>query len=596
MGLEPIRQRHTPLKRACLPIPALPHFSNARVIISKLFSIVKDFFEIFLIICFLFGNTLIIEREVVFLAKRITLFFCVMLIIMGGLLLRIAVMTSDGSAVDAAAMQSRKTLELSKTRAGIFDRNLEPLVNKNLERRLLVFSDILDITKLNEFFDRDSLAKIFSNSEPAVLDSDGKIIEGEGIYNFSYPERYSKTVLAPHIIGYISGGEGVSGIEKAYDEFLTENGGSVSVSYYTDGMGRLLSGEEIALEEEAVFEKSGVVLTLSTDIQSLTEKALLNGTEKGAAVVMDVENGEILAAASVPDFEPGNISEYLDSENSPFVNRAFSAYTVGSTWKLVVAAAALENGISPEKTFECLGKISVDERIYNCHWELGHGEIDMEKALEISCNPYFINLAAEVGGEKILDMAKNLGFGTPNNLGGELSSASGNLPSEDELLSNTVLASFAFGQGKLMATPIQLAALVSAIANGGFSVTPKIVLGTYDKYGNRNLTPNYGKNKVMSEKTAEILREMMVNVVENGSGKNAKPKNGTAGGKTASAQTGQYDGDGNEIINAWFVGFYPSDEPKFAIAVLAEGMESGGDFAAPIFKDICDGIDLLNYD
>lgn len=530
------------------------------------------------------------------MAKRITLFFCLMLIIMGGLLLRIAVMTSDGDSVDAAAMQSRKTLELSESRAGIFDRNLEPLVNKNLERRLLVFSEILDITKLNEFFDRDSLAKIFSSSEPTVLDLDGKIIEGEGIYNFSYPQRYSKTVLAPHIIGYISGGKGVSGIEKAYDEFLSENGGSVSVSYYTDGMGRLLLGEEITLEEEDVFEKSGVVLTLSSEIQRLTEKALSDGTEKGAAIVMNVENGEILAAASVPSFEPLNISEYLNSEGSPFVNRAFSAYTVGSTWKLVVAATALESEISPETTFECVGKTSVDGRVYNCHWELGHGKINMEKALEISCNPYFINLALEVGGEKILDMAKNLGFGTPNDLGGEISSASGNLPSENELLSNMALASFAFGQGKLMATPIQLAALVSTIANGGFSVTPKLVLGTYDKYGNKTSTPNYGRNRVMSEKTAETLKEMMVNVVENGSGKNAKPKNGNAGGKTASAQTGQYDSDGNEIIHAWFVGFYPADKPKLAIVVLAEGMESGGDFAAPIFKDICDGIDLLNYD
>ena len=94
----------------------------------------------------------------------------------------------------------------------------------------------------------------------------------------------------------------------------------------------------------------------------------------------------------------------------------------------------------------------------------------------------------------------------------------------------------------------------------------------------------------------EKIKEMMINVVENGSGKNAKPKNGSAGGKTASAQTGQYDSDGNEIIHAWFVGFYPAKEPKYAVAVFAEGMNSGGDNAAPIFKEICDKIDLLNYD
>ena len=109
---------------------------------------------------------------------------------------------------------------------------------------------------------------------------------------------------------------------------------------------------------------------------------------------------------------------------------------------------------------------------------------DLEKALEISCNPYFINLAIETGGEKILETAKNLGFGDPSCFGENWFSASGNLPSEEELLSKTVLASFAFGQGKLLATPIQLAVLSSAIANGGKAVTPKLVLGTYDKEGN----------------------------------------------------------------------------------------------------------------
>ena len=99
----------------------------------------------------------------------------------------------------------------------------------------------------------------------------------------------------------------------------------------------------------------------------------------------------------------------------------------------------------------------------------------------------------------------------------------------------------------------------------------------------------------MSEKTAETIKNMMINVVENGSGENAKPKSGSAGGKTASAQTGQYNSEGEEIIHAWFVGFYPAEEPKYAIAVFAEGMDSGGDFAAPIFRDICSGIDLLNY-
>ena len=513
----------------------------------------------------------------------------------GALILRIAEIGAGGIPVEAASAQSRRVIELAKTRAGIFDRNLSPLVNRNSERRLLVFPDILEISAINEYFDRDSLAEIFGKLEPSVLDMGGKIIEGEGIYNFSFPKRYGERTLAPHIIGYMNGGKGVFGAEQSFDEFLSENGKTVSAAYYADGTGRLLSGEEITLYDEEIFQKSGVVLTIDSEIQRIAEKALSEGTEKGAAVVMDIKNGGIIASASFPDFDPGNIADYLSAKNSPFINRAFSAYTVGSTWKLVVAAAALESGISPEKKFECTGSIEVEGMVFKCHWESGHGEIGMEKALEISCNPYFINLALETGGGKILETAKNLGFGNPSYFGENWFSAAGNLPSEEELFSKTVLASFAFGQGKLMATPIQLASLASAIANGGKAVTPKLVLGTYDKNGNYEETPDYSENPAISRKTAEILRKMMVNVVENGSGANAKPKNGTAGGKTASAQTGQFGPDGKEIIHAWFVGFYPAEKPEFAIAVLAEGMDSGGDFAAPIFRKICEGIDLLNY-
>ena len=529
------------------------------------------------------------------MTRRITGFLCLMVILMGAVLLRVAYIGSGGVSVEAAAMQSLRTLELAESRAGIFDRNFSPLVNKSLERRLLVFPDLLEIPKILEFTEREELADAFQKFGPSVIDTGGKIIEGEGIYNFAYAKRYGENPLAVHIIGYMNGGKGVSGIEQSFDAFLRENGKSVSVSYFTDGTGKLLIGEEITLYEEKAHEKSGVVLTLDSDIQRITEKALEKGTEKGAAVVMDIKNGEILASASVPDFDPGNIADYLDAEGSPFINRAFSAYTVGSTWKILVAAAALEAGVGKERTYECTGSTEVEDRVYKCHWTLGHGEIDMEKALEISCNPYFIDLALEIGGERILETAKNLGFGTPSCFGENYSAAAGSLPSEGSLSAKTVLASFAFGQGSLMATPVQMAVLASAVANGGNAVTPKLVLGTYDREGNYTAASDYAANPVMSRETADILKDMMINVVENGSGINAKPIKGLAGGKTASAQTGQFDSEGNEIIHAWFVGFYPAEKPKYAIAVFAEGMDSGGDFAAPIFKSICDGINLLNY-
>ncbi len=521
--------------------------------------------------------------------KRMGIFLSLVVFLLGGLVLRVAYIGVSPKTAEASALQSQKVMSLSKTRAGIFDRNGEALVNRDSERRVLVFPDMLDTSDILEFTDRDSLAAAFQKFGPTVLNLEGKIIEGEGIYNFSYPKRYSKSQIAPHIIGYINGGKGVFGIEKSYNGFLEENGSEISVRYITDGRGKLLLGEEISLLSTEISEKSGVVLTLDKEIQLAAEKAILS-TEKGAAVVLDVNTGEILAAASSPSFDPGDIEASLNDENAPFINRAFTPYSVGSTWKLVVAAAALEKGISQNREFECKGQIEVDGRVYKCHWTLGHGKIDMNRALEISCNPYFIDLALEIGGEAVLDMAKNIGFGAGTSFGEGFSSQGGKLPNAESLKAKTVLSSFAFGQGELLATPLQLACLASAIANGGNAVTPKLVLGTYDKEGTYFEEPSYAKNRVMSEKTAEILRGMMINVVEKGSGENAKPKNGGAGGKTASAQTGQYGENGEEIIHAWFLGFYPAENPQYAIVVLAEGMNSGGDFAAPIFKEICEGI------
>lgn len=527
--------------------------------------------------------------------KRMVGFLCVFICLMGAVLLRVLYISTGEISKEAAALQSQRVLSLAKSRAGIFDRNLYPLVNKSLERRLLIFPDMLEVSAVLEFSHRDELAEAFKKFGPSVMDSEGKIIEGEGIYNFSYYKRYGEKTLAPHIVGYMNGGKGVFGIEKGYNSFLEKNAKGVSVRYYTDGTGRVLSGEEIELFVDEVYKNCGVVLTIDSEIQKIAENVLAENLDAGAAVVMDIENGEVIASASVPDFDPGNVAAYLDAENSPFINRAFTAYSVGSTWKLVTAAAALEEGISPDRTYNCTGSIEVDGRVYKCHWALGHGEIDMEKALEISCNPYFIDLALEIGGDPILETAKNIGFGVPADFGEGFSSSAGNLPSGDKLSAKTVLASFAFGQGSLMATPLQMAELVSAIANGGFSVTPKIVLGTYDRQGEFEATPEYSKNPVISKETAEILMDMMINVVENGSGENAKPGGSSAGGKTASAQTGQYNSDGEEIIHAWFVGFYPAESPKYAVAVFAEGMDSGGDFAAPVFRKICEKIGSLNY-
>ena len=521
--------------------------------------------------------------------KRIASFFCLLLVLLGGNILRILYLTSGGGNVTAATVQSTRTLTVSESRGNILDRDGEKLVNKGEKRMALIFPEIADLSLLSELVADESFAERARQSLPVSVETDGKILAAKkGVYSYSVPSRYEEPI-AVHIIGYLNGGVGVSGMEKAYNGIL-KNGAKTKVTYSADATGRVLTGEEISVSCEEPDGKSSVKLTLSTDIQKLTETVLKENLKKGAAVVMDVENGEILAAASLPDFDPADISAALNGENSPFVNRCFTAYPVGSTWKLLLSSVALESGISASRTYDCRQSIKIEDTVFHCHWQYGHGEIDMETALRVSCNPYFIDLGQELGGEKILDMAKNLGFGTPWEYAPDCFSAAGMLPSADELKNKAALASFSFGQGKLLATPVQMAVLISAIANGGEAVTPKLVLGTSDENGVFTESAAYVKNRVMSERTAAKLRKMMVAVVEDGSGAPAKPEEGSAGGKTASAQTGQYDVDGNEIIDAWFAGFYPANEPKYAVVVLAEGMDSGSDYAAPLFKKICDGI------
>ena len=213
----------------------------------------------------------------------------------------------------------------------------------------------------------------------------------------------------------------------------------------------------------------------------------------------------------------------------------------------------------------------------------------MERALEQSCNPYFIALGREIGDESILTMAEHMGFGRGSDFAEGLSASAGNLPKA--AASPLELANLSFGQGELLATPLQIAAMVSSIANGGYQVEAQLLLG-WTEDGSVPQAAEQAKERILSERTAKRLQHDMIQVVEEGSGTNAKPSAGGAGGKTASAQTGRYTEE-EEIVHAWFAGFYPADEPRYSIVVLAEGMESGGTYAAPVFRRICEQIMVL---
>ena len=161
------------------------------------------------------------------------------------------------------------------------------------------------------------------------------------ILNLKVPKRYSDSTLC-HIIGYTDeNGDGICGIEKSYNEFLKENEGSVSAVFKTDALGRVLLGEDTEIRYDNFDESPGVVLTIDRDIQKITEEALKNGgIKKGAAVVLKADTCEILACASLPSFDPEHPEKCVESKDSPFINRAFLPYSVGSVFKVVTAAAA----------------------------------------------------------------------------------------------------------------------------------------------------------------------------------------------------------------------------------------------------------------
>ncbi|MBP0963621.1 MAG: penicillin-binding protein 2 [Oscillospiraceae bacterium] len=528
------------------------------------------------------------------MSKRTAVVYSVCITLLMSMVLRLCWVWQNNGFVQAMSGQSRYTLQVGSRKGGIYDRNMEPLVDREYRTLSAVVPTAESLQALHnlEGQQRRTLLALMENRKPFLYE--GELGDYSGITTYHLPLRYTDP-LAAHLIGYQNGqGQGVSGIEAAYNDFLEQMRESYSISCSVDAIGQVLQGEVSA--DQPSERVGGVVLSIDRNFQQAAEQALQDcRIDAGAVVITDIWTGQLLAMASCPTFDPNNVAAALQDENSPLVNRALSAYNVGSVFKLVVAAAALEEGIPTTLTLECPGYIEVDGTVFRCHNLAGHGQIDMTEAVKRSCNVYFIKLAQQLGGEPIRQMAAALGFGSSTQLADGIVGVSGELTAQN-LLQGGELANFAFGQGRLTATPLQLAAATAAIANGGQYHIPQLVLGT-TAHGTAidHPTEPYAVGQAMSAQTADILRDMMVQVVEEGSGGKAKPTVGGAGGKTASAQTGRLNEEGSEVVQAWFAGFYPAQAPRWAIVVLCEDGGSGGDVAAPVFGRICNSIAALGY-
>lgn len=525
--------------------------------------------------------------------KRLIAVFTAFSLAFGCICLRLYTIATGGADMVASGKHNF-TIETGRIRGDILDCNGEKLVSGDYDNIVAAKPTHKALAELRKVLDSQSCADIEKRMQNgnALSVNIGKleISQNSDAVMIKKYKRYSGNQLARHIIGYLDGeGRGISGVEKSFDELLY-TGKSVSASFSSDVYGRVLSGTRIEIKN-STLKTSSVTLTIDKQIQTAVENALdISGIKCGGAVVVDIATGAVRAIASRPDFDSQNIADYLKDENTPLVNRTLGAYAVGSVFKVAVAIAAMESGID-DFYYECQGSCEVDGTVFSCNNKTVHGELDITKALECSCNTFFIELAKITGAEKILETASLLSYGQETALADGIVSKAGILPSAEKLSSSGALANFSFGQGEFTATMLQLAAMMSAVAGDGRYVTPYIIEKTTDPDGHIVQSHKIPfPVTAMSEKTAKRMTDMLTSVVNNGNAQKAKLKNGiSAAGKTATAQTGTFR-NGKEIYNTWFAGFFPADNPRYTVVILKEKGESGATDCAPVFKRIADKI------
>ncbi|MBU4140611.1 MAG: penicillin-binding protein 2 [Candidatus Omnitrophica bacterium] len=387
---------------------------------------------------------------------------------------------------------------------------------------------------------------------------------------------------------------GKSGVEKEFDHYLRGEAGGMQVEVDNRGC------KVRVLGKRAPRKGADLYLTIDAQLQEFID-SLLEG-KKGACVVMDVQSGEILSMVSEPGFDPNlfiaalngkpaaerRIKELLNSREAVLVNRAISGvYPPGSIFKIVVAAAGLEtDGISPEARLECPGSFKVGRRRFFC-WNLdGHGRQNLTEAIAYSCNVFFYKLGLALGPQKIASFARKFGLGNttgvdlPYESTGLVPSRGWKLKTYKERWYDGETANFSIGQGYLLVTPLQMAQVISAVANGGYLTRPHIVETGGQKSG------GFRKRLALEKETLEIIKEGMRRVIddEQGTGRQARISGVQWAAKTGTAQVS------NRASHGWFGAFYPFDEPRFSVLVFLEYGGSGGGTPAMIAKKIIEYI------
>lgn len=504
-----------------------------------------------------------------------------------GLCWRLQALVGDGStAVAGGQSRGERSMQWMALRGTFYDRNMQPLTGSDEVYITAIepqyFLEEKERAELRLCLGGMSIAEEKWEQRAPFFVMSRKEVHLPGVTQWAVPDRYGALMPALHTLGYCDTQQttGLSGLEQRFDELL-KNQGMMGVRYRSDASGHTMGTDAVELWQEQQPGK-GVQLTLDCEIQQVVTEVVRSHMDKGCVVVMGVQSGNLLAVESQPVADPYRVSEVLDGTEGELVNRAFQPYPVGSVFKLVTAAAALEEGICTEDmTYCCTGSIDVGGVGISCSHHAGHGTVDMQQAFAQSCNPYFIHLAQMVGAERMVQYAKALGFGQETLLNGVMALSAGNLPTVEQLSAPAALANLSIGQGELLATPVQVCNMLCAIARGGSWQQPGLLVGQVDSQG--NCIKRYQRamqTVVLSPDTCEKLLDMMRLVVTEGTGAAAEVAGAQVCGKTSSAQ------GGGSRVDAWFAGVFPRENPKYAIVVLCEDGREGGKTAAPIFGEI----------
>ena len=455
--------------------------------------------------------------------KRVLAVYAALLLGFAVVLCRLYLLALHPAYAARAAAQSTVTLQLPARRGNFYDAQGRLLTGLEERWQVVCFPGQGNYDRLYACTDAAGQALLYrsrSRAAPFLLEVSCDPAR-LGLTGYPTARRYAAVPLCQHLLGYLdSTGHGAAGLEKSLDAVLSGTGENSSLVCAVTAQGTLRTGETARLLQ-ADSGALGVQLTISRPVQRAVEAVAASTMTSGCILVLDTATAAVRASVSVPCYDPEHLADSLQAENSPFLNRALQSYAVGSVFKPVLAATALEAGLQP--VFECTGAVVVDGQIFRCAGGVPHGQVDLAAALEKSCNGYFIRLGQQLGAESLLDAAKAFGFGQSLLLAEGFAAEAGQLPTPQELAQSGQLANFSFGQGSLLATPMQVAALFNTLAADGVYRAPYVLQATLDEATGQpveTLSHPRGR-RVISAQNAALLRAMLVQVVQQGTAQDA---------------------------------------------------------------------------